>query len=674
MKTKLNFLLHTAFSVLRCDEASFETRALREKAMNNRVRHLLGSFVMVIAMAAPFVRSGLGANVPIRPGTVVEFASVAEGQAILGARDAFIQTLTPLDRSMRMKTNGRVSESQFMAFVTNQVRAWTASEQTKITTNLNTISGLMADLNVSFPSVVPLIKTTGNEEGQAAYVRGKAIILPQAMVNYIPTMLRHLLIHELFHVYMIQNPHLDPALYRILGFLPCGEIALPPPLNDLRITGPEPWRHHLFITVKLGKERIPAVPVLYFRSTNYTGGVFFDYLESRLLALEQSGDGYRASITSNGEPRLLAYRNVTDFWEQIGQNTGYNILPEETLAENFDKLVSGYQDMPSPRVMYMLRCTINNPNWLSPRLLSGRYSGYLETSPGATLTVEASTDLVTWRPWDYVSNAPGSLEVVDSEAWLFPERFFRARPDERPALEPGDTNQMVWIPPGTFTMGSPATEVRRSADEGPQTAVTLPNGFWMGRFEVTQGEYETVMSTNTSWFRGDKYLPADQVTWAQAVDYCARLTEREEAAGRLPAGWTYRLPTEAEWEYAARAGTMTRFSFGNDWDYRQIYLHAWFQDTASMHTHPAGLKNPNPWGLNDIYGNVSEWCSDWYAAYPGGDVVSPQGPGSGTNRTYRGCGYGLPPRYSRSAKRGNAPPTVHSYDMGLRIILAPRAP
>jgi formylglycine-generating enzyme required for sulfatase activity len=119
------------------------------------------------------------------------------------------------------------------------------------------------------------------------------------------------------------------------------------------------------------------------------------------------------------------------------------------------------------------------------------------------------------------------------------------------AVMPVDTNRWAWIPPGTFTMGSPATEQDRESDEGPQTQVTITRGFWMGRYEVTQGEYQTVMGSNPSKFSGNTNRPVEQVSWFDATNYCAKLTERERTAGRLRAGYVYRLPTEAEWEYAS---------------------------------------------------------------------------------------------------------------------------
>jgi formylglycine-generating enzyme required for sulfatase activity len=237
-----------------------------------------------------------------------------------------------------------------------------------------------------------------------------------------------------------------------------------------------------------------------------------------------------------------------------------------------------------------------------------------------------------------------------------------------------DPTRFAYVPPGTFTMGSPATEQDRLGDEGPQTVVTLTKGFWMGKYEVTQGEYLAVVGGNPSRFTGDPNRPVEQLSWTDATNYCARLTAQERAAGRLPAGWAYRLPTEAEWEYAARAGTTTRFSYGDDPGYGQLGGYAWYLSNSGGTTHPVGEKQPNPWGLYDMSGNVWEWCSDWYATYPGGSVTDPVGPGSGSFRVLRGGGCYVGGLDCRSANRDDLAPDFRRYYVGFRAVLAAGPP
>ena len=177
---------------------------------------------------------------------------------------------------------------------------------------------------------------------------------------------------------------------------------------------------------------------------------------------------------------------------------------------------------------------------------------------------------------------------------------------------------MVFIPAGAFRMGSPTNEADRLDREGPQTDVTISRGFWMGKYQVTQGEYLAVMGINPSYFNTnngyaeDLSRPVEQVTWADATNYCGQLTRQERAAGRIATNSVYRLPTESEWEYACRGWTSTRFSHGDDPGYTNLTNYAWYRDNSGGTTHPVGQKLANPWGLYDMHGNVWEWCQDLF--------------------------------------------------------------
>ena len=245
-----------------------------------------------------------------------------------------------------------------------------------------------------------------------------------------------------------------------------------------------------------------------------------------------------------------------------------------------------------------------------------------------------------------------------------------------PPVNP-DPEHLVWIKPGTFTMGSPSNESDRESEEGPQTQVTISKGFWMSQYETMQEEYLAVMGTNPSWFTGDLKCPVERVSWNDATNYCAKLTDRERTAGRLPTGYIYRLPTEAEWEYACRAGTTTATAFGNNlssdqanFDGRYPYGGA----TKGPHlenTSKVGSYAPNAWGLYDMHGNVYEWCLDWYGAYPGGNVTDPRGSNTGSYRVNRGSCWDDDGRYCRSAIRYYDWPGDWDIDIGFRSVLAP---
>jgi len=272
-----------------------------------------------------------------------------------------------------------------------------------------------------------------------------------------------------------------------------------------------------------------------------------------------------------------------------------------------------------------------------------------------------------WENFSDLVDGTGSRAVAEIDPSETPEVFFRVE-----AVDIVPLPNMVWIRPGTFVMGSPPDEKDRDLDEDPLTQVTFPSGFWMGKFEVTQEEYERIVGTNPSWFKGDPSRPVDQVSWEDAVAYCARLTQTEFAAGRLPLGYVYRLPTEAEFEYACRAGTTTRYSHGDDLDYSQLADYAWYAANGSGTTHPVGGKNPNLFGLHDMYGNVWEWCLDWYRdTYPGGSTVKPTGPVLGVSRVFRGGGWDYRASSCRSAYRNNVLPTRRANYLGFRIVLGP---
>ncbi len=234
-----------------------------------------------------------------------------------------------------------------------------------------------------------------------------------------------------------------------------------------------------------------------------------------------------------------------------------------------------------------------------------------------------------------------------------------------------DTARWVWIPPGTFAIGSPGTEADRQEDEGPQTEVTLSQGFWMSRLQTTQKEYLAVMGNNPSYFTGDLSRPVETVSWDDAMRYCAALTACERVAGRLPAGHAYRLPTEAEWEYACRAGTTTPFGYGDDPTYTQLGDYAWYALNSGGETHPGGEKKPNAWGLCDVHGNVWEWCLDWYASYPGRSITDPRGPVAGSARVVRGGSWCNLGKGCRTADRDNGWPDSKGYFIGFRTVLAP---
>lgn len=262
--------------------------------------------------------------------------------------------------------------------------------------------------------------------------------------------------------------------------------------------------------------------------------------------------------------------------------------------------------------------------------------------------------------------------------------------------------KLVLIPKGTFQMGSPETEDDRGDDE-TQHEVTISRDYYLGVTEVTQGQYEKVMGTNPSFHqkqvifdRDSSMYPVEQVGWEDAVEFCKKLSElpEEKQAGRV-----YRLPTEAEWEYACRAGSKTAFSFGDNsgdlagyavWFGNNSGIDAltsyafWarFKDTpqedvdtllsTAPATRPVGEKKANAWGLYDMHGNVWELCSDWYGEYPKVAVSDPAGPPQGSLRVRRGGSWYFDAAFCRSASRGRCEPSIGSIilSLGFRVALS----
>jgi phosphate transport system substrate-binding protein len=298
--------------------------------------------------------------------------------------------------------------------------------------------------------------------------------------------------------------------------------------------------------------------------------------------------------------------------------------------------------------------------------------------------------------------------------------------------------KLAWVPAGEFVMGSPADEAGRRPNEGPQTTVTLTHGYWLGETEVTQGQWQAIMgrslvdqarlaqTDDTQYLISGKKLmymrdfagvardgdtlkmignqapdiPIYWVSWEEAVEFCRRLNAREMAAGRLPAGYKFRLPTEAEWEYACRAGTTTATYAGNltinpaNRTAPELDGIAWYSGNSATGyagrgidssttsekkavnagragPRPVATKQPNAWGLYDMLGNAAEWCWDWSGEYHGGQVTDPTGPSTGQYHVRRGGGWSSNATLTRAAYRNWHEPTYRWSNLGLRLALGP---
>lgn len=223
--------------------------------------------------------------------------------------------------------------------------------------------------------------------------------------------------------------------------------------------------------------------------------------------------------------------------------------------------------------------------------------------------------------------------------------------------------EFVRIPAGSFMMGSLPSEPGRSGlDDEERFQVTLNADYYLQRTEVTQAQWLALMPNNPSRFQGDLQRPVENVSYLDVQEYLARLNANHTGL--------YRLPTEAEWEYAARAGQESAYFFGNQ--PKRLSVYAWYRDNADRTTHPVASKAANPWKLFDIYGNVSEWVEDWYDDYPKPQDHDPHGPLEGLNRVIRGGNWIFSAKFCRSARRHSARPGMRNPGIGFRLLWEPQ--
>lgn len=241
-------------------------------------------------------------------------------------------------------------------------------------------------------------------------------------------------------------------------------------------------------------------------------------------------------------------------------------------------------------------------------------------------------------------------------------RVVHANPEMEAQLPGGATMVFVWIEPGTFLMGSAGDDNTRLSSETPQHEVTLTQGYWLGKYEVTQAQWESVTGANPSKYIGPDH-PVETVRWTEVQEFIGALNE---AAGAT----LYRLPTEAEWEYACRAGTTSPYYFGDTADALGDY--AWYASNNlgdfPAGTKAVGLKLANAWGLYDMLGNVYEWCQNGYEEYTEEAQVNPLGPATALSKPFRGGHFYGNDRAVRSAVRSYNGPEGRDYWLGARLL------
>ena len=295
------------------------------------------------------------------PSISLHFASLEEGREILRTRDGFIRRLSPFDRAARLKTDREVSESEFLNFVAGKVVEWDSADRESVEQAFDRIRPALDEFPLNWPESVHFVHTTGEEEGGAAYTRGKAVILPRTRLDQSPEKLARLVAHELFHILSRHDREIRDRLYRVIGFERCPEVELPEPLARRRITNPDAPVNAHRIRVRHEGRQFWAIPVLYSRSDRYDpvqGGSFFKYLQFRLLLEALEDEAAAASAPAGSPPGLVEVEEVSGFFEQIGRNSSYIIHPEEILAVNFALIVTGETEFPSPEVAAGIRSVL----------------------------------------------------------------------------------------------------------------------------------------------------------------------------------------------------------------------------------------------------------------------------------------------------------------------------
>ena len=313
------------------------------------------SLWLVCILLAGSVNGGNGLS--LAPGIEVSFLNRKASAVFLSEPDDFVRALSPFDCASRLQTGRVVRQADYLNHVRAQALDWEKAEVERVSALLKELRPRMMDLKLPWPRVIHLIKTTGKEEGNAAYTRRNAVIMPAGKLKQKNDKLQQLLVHELFHVLSRTNPKLSTRLYRIIGYKPVPLLKFPAELLPRKLTNPDaPFSRHA-IDVEYAGRTVKVAPILYARTEKYDakqGGTFFRYLVFRLLVLDPE-DLSKAMRGADEKPFLLEPAEAKGFQEKIGRNTRYIIHPEETMADNFVFLVFGKKNLPNPEIVRAMK-------------------------------------------------------------------------------------------------------------------------------------------------------------------------------------------------------------------------------------------------------------------------------------------------------------------------------
>lgn len=284
-------------------------------------------------------------------GQDISFASVEDARQILSAQDDYVARLSPFDRAVRMRTERDVLEREYLDFLAAAALPWTDAEQKAVLAAWREVLPNAQRLGLPVPARVVLVKSSGREESDAPHTRANAIVLPAAFLSVAPRTLQHVVAHELFHVVSRANPGLAAPLYALIGFHYCGEIEVPAAFATRRITNPDAPRNNYCVQVRVAGEPTWVVPILYSKTPflRGRGGGVFDYLQLGFLRVTRPADG-RAPWPRRDDTVLTLY-SLAGYQEQVGKNTGEVIHPEEIIADNVARLLTGDRKVPTPDLL-----------------------------------------------------------------------------------------------------------------------------------------------------------------------------------------------------------------------------------------------------------------------------------------------------------------------------------
>ena len=325
-----------------------------------RIAGVAAGFLLLLGVGVGGGRAGAAELAPVvlHGETNLVFASAERAAAHLTKVDSFLGSVSPFDRQSRMQRAEDPGNEAFAKFISAEARDWDEATSTKVRAAADLLRERLKPLRLPLPAEILVIRTTGREEGEAAYCRGPAIILPDKVLTR-GGGLDRLLAHELFHVLSNQNPELRRKMYAVVNYQVCDEIELPAALRPRKITNPDGPKLDCVVPLKLAERQLLAAPVLLASIDKFDpakGGTFFKYLQFKLLVVQAAGDGKFATVERNGGPELLDIAGeVRDaYLDQVGKNTGYIIHADEVLADNFVHLVFNSRDLASPQVVERL--------------------------------------------------------------------------------------------------------------------------------------------------------------------------------------------------------------------------------------------------------------------------------------------------------------------------------